>query len=206
MLTHKMRTLFLKLCEYVFPERDEHRIVRNLRPDDLLLHLCPITRGDIVSLLPFNEPVVRAVVHEAKFQHNEKAWELLGEVLKQYLKHCGKNTLLIPIPLSEKRRRARKYNQVEEITKCAHKLLPHLEISTDTLFRKRDTMPQTTLSRKDRLKNITGAFGVRDVASIKNHNVIVIDDVSTTGATLTVAKQALDKHHPTSITLLSLAR
>lgn len=180
--------------------------MRELKLDDLLLHLCPTTRDDIVSLLPFSEPMVRAVVHEAKFQHNEKAWQLLGEVLKQYLKHCGKDILLIPIPLSERRRRERKYNQVEEITKCANKLLPHLKISTDTLFRKRDTVPQTTLKRKERLTNVTDAFGVRDSSSITNYHIIILDDVSTTGATLSAARQTLEKHHPANIILLSLAR
>ncbi len=200
-----MLALFLKFCEYVFPERVEHRIVRELLLDDLLTHLCPTERDNIVSLLPFNEPIVRAVVHEAKFRHNEKAWELLGAVLAQYLKHYGEDTILIPIPLSEKRRRSRKYNQVEEVAKRAYTLLPYQKLNNDTLFRKRDTVPQTTLTRKERLINMAGAFGVRHSRELKNQDVIIIDDVTTTGATLKAAKLALEPHHPTSITLLSLA-
>ena len=201
-----MRTLFLKFCEYVFPERIEHRIVRNLNLDDLLFYLCPTIKDNTVSLLPFSEPIVRAVVHEAKFQHNEKAWELLGEVLAQYLKHNEKDILLLPIPLSAKRQRKRKYNQVEEITRCANRLLPHLKVSTHTLFRKRDTVPQTTLKRKERLTNVKDAFGIRDGNSITNRNIIVLDDVSTTGATLSADRQVMEKHHPAKVTLLSLAR
>lgn len=201
-----MLALFLKICEYVFPERAEHRIVRELLLSDLLLHLYPTTRDGIVSLLPFSEPIVRAVVHEAKFQHNEKAWDLLGNILFHYLKHCKKDTLLIPIPLSEKRRRTRKYNQVEEIAKRAHALLPYQKLSVEGLFRKRDTVPQTSLTRKDRFVNVAGAFGVHDVHGLKNQDIIILDDVSTTGATLKAAQLAIKPHGPTSITLLSLAR
>ncbi len=201
-----MLALFLKFCEYVFPQRVEYRMVHDLEIDDLLFHLLPTTRDNIVSLLPFNEPIVRAVIHEAKFQHNEKAWGLLGEVLVQYLKHHDRDTVLIPIPLSETRRHKRKYNQVAEIAKCAQKLLVHQKLSSDALFRKRDTVPQTTLNRKERLKNVADAFGVRNILQIKNQNVIILDDVATTGATLKAAHMALEAHHPTSITLLSLAR
>lgn len=201
-----MWALFLKFCEYVFPERVEHRIVRELLLDDLLTHLCPTERDNIVSLLPFSEPIVRAVIHEAKFRHNEKAWELLGQILAQYLKRYKKDTILIPIPLSKTRRRERKYNQVEEIAKCALKLLPYQKLSGDILFRKRDTVPQTTLTRKERLVNVADAFGIRDSCELKNQNIIILDDVATTGATLKAAEASLRLHHPNSITLLSLAR
>lgn len=201
-----MRALFIKFCEYVFPERFEHRIVRNLLLSDLLEHLAPTKRDGIVSLLPFSEPIVRATVHEAKFQHNEKAWELLGGVLAQYLKHHKESVILVPIPLSDKRRRERKYNQVEKIAKHALKLLPEQKLNNHVLFRKRDTVAQTTLNRKERFKNVTDAFGVRNGHSLKNQLVMLLDDVSTTGATLNAAQVALMKQSTKAITLLSLAR
>lgn len=201
-----MWTLFLKLCEYVFPRRESYIIVQDLKVEDLLLHALPTTRNNIISLLPFNEPLVRAVIHEAKFKHNERAWELLGTVLFRYLKHFEKEVILIPIPLSEKRRSDRKYNQVEEIAKCAQKLLPSLRISIETLYRKRNTVPQTSLSRKQRLTNVADAFGVRNTSALQNKNIIILDDVSTTGATLHSAHLCLQTHSPASITLVSLAR
>jgi len=200
-----MWTLFLKLCEYIFPERAEYRIVHDLTIADLLLHLKPSRRNNIVYLLPFNEPCVRAVIHEAKFRRNEKAWRLLGEVLSSYIREYQKDYVLIPIPLSENRLSQRKYNQVEEILKCAQKIIPDLNVKSEVLFRCVDTAPQTSLAKKERLKNMNKAFGLRYLETLKNCNLIIVDDVTTTGATLNSARITLKRHGIKSVICLALA-
>ncbi len=74
-----------KLCDYIFPERDDHRIVRELNRVDFMKLISPRIENDFTYLLSFKDPFVRAVIHEAKFHHNEKAWSLLGEVIVSYL-------------------------------------------------------------------------------------------------------------------------
>lgn len=198
-------SLLKLIIESIFPERSDHRVVRELSLDDLLLHLNPTEADGIIYLLPFSEPSVRATVHEAKFQHNEKAWFLLGEVLAKCLKYYPNETLLIPIPLSKKRQKKRKYNQVAEIAKKALFAASHIELLKGVLVRLRDTKPQTSLNQKERLSNMKDAFGVLHASSILNKNVIILDDVTTTGATLKAAKTALHQTKPASITLISLA-
>ncbi|OGG41344.1 hypothetical protein A2837_02375 [Candidatus Kaiserbacteria bacterium RIFCSPHIGHO2_01_FULL_46_22] len=203
-----MLSLLSRLCEYVFPERHDHKIVRQLSNNDLRLHLNPTLHEDFVSLLPFNEPSVRATVHEAKFYGNEKAWQLLGEVLHSYLKHYPEESIIVPIPLSSARLKQRGFNQVEEIARTGLKSrqnLSHYRICSNLLYRKRDTVPQTSLSRQERLKNVTDAFGVRDTPDIRDTHIIVLDDVATTGATMKAAEASLRPLHPASITLLALA-
>lgn len=191
-------------CEYVFPVRADYKLVENLDEDKILLYLNPINDREITSLLPFTEPSVRALVHEAKFHQNEKAWRLLGFVLAQYLKHLPKEVALVSIPLSLNRRRIRGYNQVSEILKEALKHTPHLKNQSQTLKRIKDTKPQTTLDRKDRLENVKDAFAV--FKAPKEVQIIIIDDVSTTGSTLKEAKAAFNRVGKTDVTLLSLAR
>lgn len=207
-----MLSLLFRLCEYVFRERDDHKIVRELSVENLKKHLCPTNHSDFVFLMPFGEPAVRAVIHEAKFQGNEKAWRLLGEILSNYLKHFPEETIIIPIPLSSARLRQRGYNQVTEVarrsgvmtsSKTPSSSLPRLR--TDLLYRKRDTIPQTSLTRQERLKNVTDAFGVRNQPDISGAHIIVLDDVATTGATMKAAEATLRPLHPASITLLALA-
>lgn len=198
-------SLFRLIIESIFPERPDHQVVRRLSLDDLLLHLNPTEKDGIIHLLPFSEPIVRATVHEAKFQHNEKAWSLLGGVLAKYLKHYPDGTLLIPVPLSRKRQRKRKYNQVTKVAKKALAISSHIKLSERVLVRLRDTKPQTTLNRSKRLSNMEDAFGTLYVSSLKDNEVIILDDVTTTGATLRAAKMALNTSKPTSISLISLA-
>ncbi len=197
--------LFQLIIESIFPERPDHRIVRELSLEDLLLHLNPTEVEGIIHLLPFSEPDVRATIHEAKFQHNEKAWSLLGGVLARYLRHYPNETLLIPVPISKKRQRKRKYNQVTEVAKKALSISSHIKLSERVLVRLRDTKPQTSLNRNERLSNMEGAFATLQPSYTKDKNLIILDDVTTTGATLKAAKTALNVSESASITLISLA-
>ncbi len=194
-----------KLCDYIFPERDDHRIVRELNRVDFMKLISPRIENDFTYLLSFKDPFVRAVIHEAKFHHNEKAWSLLGEVIVSYLKHTSPETIIIPIPLSPKRLKERGYNQVEMAVRQGLKSLSDRHLRTDFLYRQKHTAPQTSLPRDERLKNLKDAFAVRNGSSIKDRNLIIIDDVATTGATLKAAEASLRPLHPSSITLLAFA-
>lgn len=197
--------LLHSLLDLIFPERIDHRIVRELEAGGLLCHLSAVALGSFTALLPFKEPTVRSTIHEAKFHHNEKAWQLLSEVLSQYLKHLPAGTVLIPVPLSDKRLKERGYNQVTKVAKLALRSVPHIKLLEDRLERVRDTVPQTKLKREERLTNVTGAFGARDLSALTNVSVIILDDVATTGATLKAAEASLLPLKPSSITLLALA-
>lgn len=199
-----MFSLILKWCEYIFPERRSHLLVRQTSPEFFLTLLSPTIGPDFTSLFNFKEPVVRAAIHEAKFYGNAKAWSLLSLALAEYLKNRPEESLLLPIPLSKKRQRQRGYNQVLEVAKRSVSDTG-IELDTHTLFRARDTAPQTSLSRKDRLTNIVNAFQIHSGKNIAGRHVIILDDVATTGATLMAARQALTPHQPASITLLALA-
>ena len=191
--------------EKIFPERNDYRLVRLADEGDILRLLSPIDHGDFISLLPFNEPLVRAAIHEAKFQKNEKAWTLLAAALTAYLKHHQADTLLIPIPLGNKRQRKRGYNQVAEVAKIAVQSIKHIKIKERLLYRTRDTVPQTNLNRQDRLQNMVDAFRTRDPHFALNRNIILLDDVATTGATLKAAKTPFKDTKPASITLLAIS-
>lgn len=191
--------------EKIFPERKDYSVVRLADLSDIRQVLLPTEEDSIISLLPFQVTLVRAAVHEAKFQNNPKAQKLLSIALLEYLKHCQRDTILIPIPLGSKRARKRGYNQVHEIAKLACKEAPHITLRSDLLYRVKDTIPQTTLSKVKRRENVIGVFGVRNSKEIEGANIIILDDVSTTGATLKAAHKEMITYGPSSITLLSLA-
>ncbi len=73
------------------------------------------------------------------------------------------------------------------------------------LARVRDTRPQTELSREERLTNVKDAFACIAPEAIVGKDVVIVDDVVTTGATLTSAAHAILKHNPRSVTCIALA-
>jgi len=181
------------LIDLLFPPREDERIVRELTPETLAELVEPKLVGEVTVLLPFHDIQVRALVHEAKYHGSTRAFELLGGVLGEYLiglsdEESFARAVSVPVPLSAARRQARGFNQVEEVLKRAAPAA-RLVIDTSILTRTRDTASQTSLARWQRLENMRGAFSAASVDP--SYTYIVIDDVTTTGATLAEAAQAL---------------
>ena len=99
----------------------------------------------------------------------------------------GQSILVIPVPLSRKRARARGYNQAKAIAEnfCDYDDEKVFELKNNIVIKKVDTEPQARISnRNSRLKNVRGAFEIIKPDIVKGRIVIVIDDVTTTGATM----------------------
>ena len=111
--------------------------------------------------------------------------------------------LLVPVPLHPMRLAARRYNQsallAGEIARRTG-----LRVSLDSLARRRATPPQKKLSAQARRRNVAGAFAVR--GDVKNARLVLVDDVLTTGATLSAAAKALKKAGAARVDALVLAR
>lgn len=112
--------------------------------------------------------------------------------------------LLLPVPLSRQRLQQRGYNQALEL---ARQLAP-AKTAPGLLLRIRDTPPQSSLQRAERLRNVQGAFAVEPLrqTEVRGKRVVLIDDVMTSGASLFAAAQALRDAGAAHITGLVLAR
>ena len=204
--------MLARLLDYLFPVRDDEAIVRDIQDGEFLALMAPEVHAGagrhIVSLLPFTDERVRAAVHEAKYRGSERAFGLLALVLGEYLGQLHEETpltgaLLVPIPLGSLRERERGFNQVEEVLKRVAAGVP-AAIAADSLVRTRETVSQISLPKWKRLKNMHGAFAARRVPS-PARTYLIIDDVTTTGATLGAAAEALEKAGAENILLLAFA-
>lgn len=203
------RALF-KMLDALFPPRADELLVRTANERDLTRLSGPhlAEANGVLYALPFQHKLTRAVIHEAKFHHNKRALALLATVLSKHLIKTPfpKGTRFIPIPLGTSRARARGYNQVEVvIEKALAECHDTYILDTKSLLRVKETRPQTSLPKHVRKENMRNAFSTRDGSTITGAHIILIDDVTTTGATLHAAKAALLPRHPASITLLALA-
>ncbi len=108
-------------------------------------------------------------------------------------KFIGKpeQALIIPIPLSPIKLRQRGYNQSELIGKSLSDKLS-VKMRSDVLYKIKETPSQVEIKdRKKRLKNLEGAFAVKNPEKIKNKTIILVDDVITTGTTMNEARRTL---------------
>lgn len=193
------------ILDLLFPPRPSERCVRTTSTAVVNGLAHPRRYEDITYLLSYQNPVVTALIIENKFHQNELAAKLLAEIVTTWLDEQHLDAVLIPLPLSRERKKARGYNQVEEITKQLPKKW-RAQVNTSLLSRTRHTEAQTTLNRAERLKNMTGAFTVSQTQPFPTSPLIIIDDVVTTGATLQAAKAAILKANPNAtVILLGLA-
>ena len=102
----------------------------------------------------------------------------------------GANFILIPIPLNEKRRRWRGFNQAEEIGKELSKFLK-IPLVKNCLKRIKNAQPQVELSEKERRENVKDIFFCQNKKEIFGKKILLVDDVYTTGATMEEAARIL---------------
>ncbi len=193
------------MIDLLFPPSKEELLVRQLTTRELTTLREEVVVGGVTALLPYQDPRVRALIHRAKYSKDARAIELLADLLAEKLSSMSTPHILVPIPLSRRRKNARGYNQSEVIGVRALQHSPHTMMDS-LLVRTRDTTPQTQLSRTERKTNLVGAFAVNnDVVLPKNTPLILFDDVTTTGSTLLEAQRVLKQAGLTTISLIALA-
>ncbi len=143
---------------------------------------------------------LRGLIHLLKYDSVTPAARPLGRMLAEAIAELlagyrGSPPMVVPVPLHKRRLRDRGFNQSELIARAAVRQLPErLELASEVLIRRRETISQVGLSREERMANVRNAFGVRDSVRLPGRTVIVVDDVMTTGTTLSecagVLKQA----------------
>ena len=112
--------------------------------------------------------------------------------------------VLIPVPLHATRLRQRGFNQSQLLAQCAGDLLG-VEVM-EALIRTRRTDAQASLGAEQRKANVAGAFAVQPNISVAGLSIVLIDDVVTTGSTLSACAKELIDAGSASIKAVSLAR
>lgn len=113
--------------------------------------------------------------------------------------------LIIGVPLHLFRHIKRKYNQADVLAKrLAEK--SHIPYHSTILTRKRATISQGHMKAAERKRNVAGAFGIKNKHLIKDKNILLIDDVFTTGATINECSKILLKNGAAKVFVLTLAR
>lgn len=196
--------LFISIIDYVAPQRMDALVIKNLNKENIF----KLPKGPAVENMNWIHPLfhyknntVRAIIWELKYKENTAPLPIIGDILHEeiialisdiILFNNDARFILIPIPISTERRIERGYNQSEFIAKS---ILPydseHILLYAPQWFQKiKDTQIQSkSASRQERLKNLAGCFSAD--SRVDGSYIILIDDVVTTGSTLSEARKTL---------------
>jgi ComF family protein len=157
---------------------------------------------------------LRELVHLLKFNCIRPAARVLGRMLAEALagleREFGQETVLvIPVPLFKGKRRQRGFNQAELIARSALKIYDanqRLQLASGALLRTRDTHSQIGLTSHQRRENLRGAFKVARAAEVNGREVVLVDDVYTTGTTATECSRVLRRAGASKVWVATAAR
>jgi ComF family protein len=214
----RFRAFLNRLLDAVLPRRERatRTSLRSLEDIPVSPRTHTLLEKEITTLMTYGEPAVEDLVRSLKYDRSREAARLAALILADYLRDeiaasrafSTKPVLLVPVPLHETRRVERGYNQIERVLQELPKEFKSGELAFvvfEALMRVRNTPPQTRLSRRERLVNVAGAFEVSDPENVRDVHIFLIDDVTTTGATLVEAAKPLEEFG-VPVSLIALAR
>jgi ComF family protein len=157
----------------------------------------------------YEDPILKGLIRSLKFHFVRDAAEPLGALLAAYakrLKIFASYDMALPVPLSDRRLRERGFNQSELISR-AFSRRSGIPLDVKTLKRVRHAPPQSGLHGDEkRHANIAGSFKIVSPVAIAGRNIILLDDVITSGATMLHAAMALRAAGAKNILALAVAK
>lgn len=154
--------------------------------------------------------LIRECIRNAKY--NRKEFMALKYITRHGVEECinngfeiNKDAVLIPVPLNRYAYKDRGFNQAEIVAKqistiCSIKML------TDILIRTKNTKKQFAKNRSARFENVSNAFKIRNIEKIKNKKIILVDDITTSGATFIEATKQLKSNNILVVGCIALAK
>lgn len=182
---------------------------RCAEPGIFVSQMCAACRRGVSwhkAYAPFeHEGAMARAIHRLKYEEQSHLSRPLGELLaaKAEVVLASMPGVLVPIPLHENRFRERKYDQSALLGAVLSRRL-HRDVRLDWLVRTKDTPRQVGLSEVARERNVANAFS--SPAAVAGQDVVLVDDVLTTGATARAACAALKKSGARQVSVLTLAR
>jgi len=204
-MSFSFKKSFEFLVDFIFPKEETVASLEKMA-DTGNIHALPSAEFDNYSFIHpvfnYRDRRVRALVWAIKYKRNNKLAEVAGEILYEHilgqLEDCSlfdnqKKFILSPVPISKKKMQEKGFNQAELLCEKivendTGNLFDHI---TDVLEKTKNTAPQTTLKKGERLENLKGAFVVNPKINVSGKTIILIDDVVTTGATIVEIKRTL---------------
>ena len=182
---------------------------------DALCGLCRRLEPPFVKAAAYGsyEGGLRELIHLLKYDQVRPAANVLGRMLAEAVSDLqplfsDRMALVVPVPLYVGRFRQRGFNQAELIARSGLKILSatSLELRPHLLQRTRETRSQIGLSRHQRRENVRGAFAVTEGTEVDGREILLVDDVFTTGTTVSECARVLRRAGAAKVFVATVAR
>lgn len=158
------------------------------------------------SIVRYSAPV-RKLLHGLKYANDTSVLPGIVEIVSHFdMTLFGQCDFIIPVPLHPRRLRLRGMNQSLLLARIIFSKMAQITLYTNCLLRIRNTVPQTTLDGAMRRKNLKGAFGMMNKADIGGKTACLVDDVFTTGTTVSECSRVLLNHGVREVRVITLTR
>ncbi|MFA7252434.1 MAG: phosphoribosyltransferase family protein [Candidatus Paceibacterota bacterium] len=212
-----------KLADFLLPKEKLVKLLESLGPTGLFEQLTPaqLLDNQMRALFSYRQQLCRQAIWEIKFRGNKKLIRDFALLLYEFIIdelgdlqdfHGFQNIVLIPIPSSKSRQKERGFNQCVLLARELIKIdnehqTKNFTLLEDLLIKKEETAHQArTKSRQKRIENLKDCFTVNNkYKDIENYSFFIIDDVITTGATMSEAIKTLQSAGAQKILCLALA-
>lgn len=177
---------YQKIKKYLFENKNEKEKIHLLRYED----------------------IVREKMLAYKFSDKSYLYRMFCDILVKSKKTCEfirYYDIIIPVPIHDKRKKTRGYNQSELIAKELASYFK-IKIYTDVLKKIANTVPQSKLGKKEREKNVRNVYIVRNIEKIIGKKVLILDDIYTTGTTANECKRILKLSGASEIGIITIAK
>ncbi|MCX6764930.1 MAG: ComF family protein [Candidatus Nealsonbacteria bacterium] len=160
----------------------------------------------------YENPIIKKLISEFKYEPYIKDYaELLAFFIISHLANLNKTFsdfkefIIIPVPLFIKKQKIRGYNQAEEIGKKISEILK-IQLLPNVLIKTKPTISQTELKKEERIENIRNSFLMKDKNPIKDRDILLIDDVFTSGGTMDECARILKQNGAKEVWGMAIAR
>jgi len=154
---------------------------------------------------------LRELIHLLKYEQVRPAAGVLGRMLAEAISTLAMEyeaILVVPVPLHRRKLRQRGFNQAELIAGAALKRIggERFVVKPGILERRRETQSQIGLTRHQRRENMRGAFAVANPDAVKGRDFLIVDDVFTTGTTVSECARVLRRSGASKVYVATVAR
>ena len=152
---------------------------------------------------------IRNLILDYKFNDKAYLYEFFLKIILKNKKICRKikkYDIIIPVPIHKKRKLQRGYNQSELIAKEIAKRFEKLKYENKCLIKEKNTKPQSTLSKYQRIQNVKQVYKLQNVQKIYNKKVILFDDIFTTGSTANECAKILKQNGAKEVLIFTIAK
>lgn len=215
---NKIKRIFNTFLDFLFPRKEIEKELDDITAEELFTEVSKTTHDDknIITIFDYGDDLVRQAIWSLKFRRNTRLAKIFAQILHDEILETlseletfsnFKNLTLIPMPISKRRRQERGFNQCELIANELVNLSGNIfTLDKKSLIKTKDTIPQSrTKNKKERLENLKNCFSIKNKENIKGKNIILLDDITTTGTTLKEARKILKRYGAKKIVCITIA-